>query len=586
MLIRKVFFFTILLFLLAFTPLLMAKSVPGILEYAGADRTYELFVPENYDAEEPSALIVALHGIFSTGKALQALSHLDAAAETMGALVVYPDGLFNYWDDGRYDAGLFPRDGKVDDVGFILALIDQLATDYAIDPEKIYLTGTSNGGTMAYTLACAAPERFAAVAIVSSGMWNYQIDNCRDEAAAGLRMLVVHGSEDATYNIEGRVLGESETGQPLEILSLDATLQFWMARYGCDRDTILRSDVGQVITVPDCEQNSQVSVVIVRGASSTWMRTGAAYQLNDFGVNATDLITAFFRDGANWQQPAAPAVNFAGEGRTWITYVPASYSPDTPTPLVLVLHGRPSNSTGMAYITEVHKVAEKYGFITIYPDGINREWNYPKDLLQYTRNKRDDVAFLVTLVEDLSVDLNIDRARVYVTGFSNGGFMTQRVACEAPNAFAAYGVVGATVFHGMAAICDAAPPVPIIFIHGTEDVSIPWAGDERGLESVENSVSFWGQHNQCDANATSTIDIPPQDEDALTRVRHFSLNVCAPNTTVELYAILGGGHNWSGVPGADRIGPEIAGETNMDINAGEIIWQFFSRYALPQEGGS
>ncbi len=586
MLIRKVLFFTIMLFLLALAPLAMAKNVPGVLEHAGTERTYELFVPESYDAEKPAALIVALHGIFSTGKALQALSHLDAAAETMGALVVYPDGLYDYWDDGRYAAGLFPRDSAVDDVGFILALIDQLATEYNLDSDKIYLTGTSNGGTMAYTLACAAPERFAAVAIVSSGMWSYQIENCRDDAQDGLRLLMVHGSEDATYGLEGRDVGASDTGEQLEILSLDATLQFWMARYGCNRDTLLRSDVGQVISVPDCEQESHVSVVIVRGASSTWMRSGAEYQLNDFGVNATDLITAFFRNDADWQQHAAPSLSFSGEGRSWITYVPASYSPDTPTPLVLVLHGRPSNSTGMAYITEVHKVAEKYGFITIYPDGINREWNYPKDLLQYTRNKRDDVAFLVTLVDDLGIDLNIDRSRVYVTGFSNGGFMTQRVACEAPNTFAAYGVVGATVFHGMAAICYEAPPVPILFIHGTEDVSIPWEGDDRGLESVENSVSFWGQHNDCDANATSTIDIEPQDETAPTRVRHFSLNVCAPNTTVELYAILGGGHNWSGVPGADRIGPEIAGETNMDINAGEIIWQFFSRYALPSAADS
>lgn len=228
-------------------------------------------------------------------------------------------------------------------------------------------------------------------------------------------------------------------------------------------------------------------------------------------------------------------------------------------------------------------MAEKYGFITIYPDGINREWNYPKDLLTYTTNKRDDVAFLVALVQDLSLDLNIDSTRVYVAGFSNGGFMTQRIACEAPNEFAAYGVVGATVFDGLAAICYEQLPVPILFIHGTEDVSIPWAGDSRGLESVENTVAFWGQHNNCDANDTTTVDLPPQDEAALTRVRHFVLNTCAPDAAVELYAILGGGHSWPSVPGADRIGPEIAGETNMDINAGEIIWQFFSRYALPAE---
>src|SRR5690606_10166507 len=192
------------------------------------------------------------------------------------------------------------------------------------------------------------------------------------------------------------------------------------------------------------------------------------------------------------------------------------------------------SGAGFAAITDFTTVAEEEGFIVVFPDGLNNEWSYLGGIVSgEIFNMPDDVAFLSTLVDDLALDLNVDLSRVYLTGFSNGGFMTYRMACNPePNRFAAYGVAGALLYPEMEQMCITAPARPVLVEHGTEDTSISWDGithmPEPGTlavtRSVLQSVSFFVARNGCQTADAERTDIPPSDSE--TAVVQFDFADC------------------------------------------------------------
>jgi polyhydroxybutyrate depolymerase len=270
--------------------------------------------------------------------------------------------------------------------------------------------------------------------------------------------------------------------------------------------------------------------------------------------------------------------------RSYHVYLPSAYdenADDSSLPLVMALHGRPGTGTDMAIITQMHVVAEAHNFIIVYPDGLQQGWNYVRDIGLYEfAGTHDDSRFLQDLVETLGEQYRIDKERVYATGFSNGGFMTQRLACEARETFAAYAVVGATGFWGLPELCEGVAPAPILLMHGTHDRSVPWQGTLENVAgsdvyinaSIPQTLTFWGAHNGCTDNFERR-DIPAQDN--ATSVSHLDYD-CA-YAPLAFYGIMNGGHNWVGIESIRR---DIAGLVNKDINAGEVIWGFFSQHTL------
>lgn len=553
----------------------------GALEHDGLERTYYIHVPESLPAGEPAPLVVALHPIASSGRALAALTGLDNAADAQGFIAVFPDSAGLAWDDGRTAAGL-SQGVPLDDAGFILALVDKLVAAGLADPARVYLTGFGNGGTLAFRLACESAPRFSAVAVVGALMWAFQRQHCAGFPAAPVSVLLVHGTADTSFPTGGRVV--SGGSQSFQMLSFRETLSFWLERSQCVETSLINLDPRARVYVA-CKDGVRVAYRQVAGGGSNWPRTGA-YSLNQSGVDATDMVMAFFAGADNWagSQPEP----YLGHARSYLVYVPRSYDPSQPTPVVVALHGRPGNSAGMAAITDFNPLAEENGFIVVYPDGVNMGWNFTRNIPIYAQPDIDDTAFLQALLDDLSLDLNVDRARTYLTGFSNGGFMTQRVACDAPETFAAYAVVGATAFFGMRPLCEDAAPVPIVFIHGTLDISIPWEGRTQTIGNrtiyhtlpVSDSISYWVAHNGCDADTVAQTDLPQGGASPGTQVRLLTLAGCAGRGAFEFYGVIGGGHNWPGVPGV--ISEDVAGQVNMDIHASQVIWAFFARHTLPQ----
>jgi polyhydroxybutyrate depolymerase len=587
MMIRK---FALVLLMIALLPVAErahAQGGAGSLTVDGVERTFEVYVPSSYDGAQPIPLVIALHPYGSSGKAMELLTGFDALAEQDGFIVAYPDSFDLAWDDGKLASGWPSKLQPSDDVGFISALIDHLAATYTIDPQRVYLTGFATGGGMAYRLACEIPDRLAKVAVVNALLWDYHVAACGAESARPLPMLILQGAANVDNPVGGLTLTPDDTGRAWKIFSADETAAFWAKRSGCNPE-VARTLTTPTATIYDtCPHNARVALYIFSGVANNWPRVGP-YVLNQFGIDATEIVAQYFtsQNGPVIDRDADPDVA-GGVARSYVVYVPPAYDPAAPMPVVVALHGRSGTGPSMAYLLDFNRVAREKGFIAVYPDGMpfepnsyGREWNVTGGLPGYAIGKVDDVAFLSRLIDDLAVDLNIDQTRLYMLGFSNGGFMAQRMACEAGDRWAAFASVSATIFNGLPERCQGRSPIPMLLIHGTRDTIVPWDGTVYGNQviwpSVLDTVSFWGTHDDCDVNTLDHVLLASNEQSPTTRAHVYTLGGCADSSKVILIAIEGGGHNLPGIP--DRIDPRIAGAVNTDINAGEVIWGFFAQY--------
>lgn len=277
--------------------------------------------------------------------------------------------------------------------------------------------------------------------------------------------------------------------------------------------------------------------------------------------------------------PEPLTLEFEDITRTYMLHVPENL--DAPAPLILVLHGRTGDGATIERYTAFSDLADREGFIVAYPDGLNGEWNYPKDVPGFEA-PHDDTAFLIALVDHIASEVSVDLARVYVAGVSNGGFMAQRIACSAPTRFAGFASVAAAGFGGMPFVCmePGIATAPILLMHGTADDNVPWDGLSVTQDGkiayitypVPDTLAYWAEFNDCGASAESE-DLPESGRSPGTSVRILRVE-CPEDAPVVLYAVRGGGHNWpTKHPRSER---EIFDKINRDIDATEEIWAFFA----------
>ncbi len=290
------------------------------------------------------------------------------------------------------------------------------------------------------------------------------------------------------------------------------------------------------------------------------------------------------------QSARGSSIPVGGLERTYRIYISGLYSPAKLMPLVILLHGGGGTGEGMEKLTlgGFNRLADREGFIVAYPDGIGKHWNDRRGLQAYRAHREniDDVGFISALIEHLIRTLNVDPNRIYAAGISNGGQFSQRLACELSDRIAAIGVVAIQLPEHLSTSCAPKRPVSILMMPGTEDPLVPWEGGEIGFRrgrkfgrvlSVSESMRFWAKQNQCQGSPLTTYE-PDRDPKDGTRVRRESYGSCNDGAEVLLYAVEGGGHTW---PGGDQYLPvRIIGRTSRDIDANEVIWDFFKRHSL------
>jgi polyhydroxybutyrate depolymerase len=267
-------------------------------------------------------------------------------------------------------------------------------------------------------------------------------------------------------------------------------------------------------------------------------------------------------------------------------YVPSSHDLNKPLPIVIVLHGGGGTGQGMEELLTLGKwnsLADKNGFAVVYPDGIQKRWNDGReDIHSYAHNQNiDDVGFISSIIDQLSNEISIDQQRIYVTGISNGGMMSYRLACQLSHKIAAIAAVTASMSETFS--YKPSVPVSILIINGTDDPLVPYHGGtiqfmrrtHGKVLSTADTFSFWKKHNKCSSNRLRVDRFNKIDGDG-TQVKREIYENCKKNTAVILYTIEGGGHTW---PKGFQYLPEgFIGKTSQEIDATSTIWDFFKNH--------
>ncbi len=263
-----------------------------------------------------------------------------------------------------------------------------------------------------------------------------------------------------------------------------------------------------------------------------------------------------------------------GLKREYILYVPDAYSGNEPVPLVLNYHGYGSNASQQMYYGDFRSISDTAGFIIVHPQGTRlyglRHWNVGSWIFASTV---DDVGFTEALIDALASEYNIDPAKVYATGMSNGGYMSFQLACQLSDKIAAIASVSGSMTPDIIDKCDPQRPIPILQIHGTSDLLVLYNGIRGLTEPIKDILAYWVDYNNC--NPVAAIESLPDTAryDGST-VEHYIYDSGHNGVTVEHYKVIGGGHAWP------KFGLNLLPGTNHDIDASEEIWSFFSKYDI------
>ncbi len=248
----------------------------GSLELDGLQREYFVHVPLRRSPQSAMGVVFALHG--GAGRAKQFADYLnfDEHAESRNLLIVYPQGFERHWNDGRPDVAYESHDRNIDDVGFLRAVLEQLASLYPIDRRRVFAAGISNGGMMSLRLACEAADVFAGVAIVTASFPLTTYKSCNPGRTVAI--MLMNGTEDPLVPYNG---GEIRLGRRTfgEVRSTEETFARWIDLNGCEGRPVVASltdadpDDGSRVTVErylPCRDGSEVALYRVEGGGHTW----------------------------------------------------------------------------------------------------------------------------------------------------------------------------------------------------------------------------------------------------------------------------------------------------------------------------
>ncbi|MFH0876920.1 MAG: PHB depolymerase family esterase [Candidatus Omnitrophota bacterium] len=305
-------------------------------------------------------------------------------------------------------------------------------------------------------------------------------------------------------------------------------------------------------------------------------------------LNLVCAVHAFTEKSVETPQDHTESILANGRERTFRIYTPSTYDGSKKVSLLIVLHGGGGSGEKMQHLTEngFDRLADREGFLVIYPDGVKNHWNDGSGLSVYRvqREHIDDVGFFDVLIDALETNYSIDSKRIYVAGISNGAMMAMRLACELSDRIAAVaGVAGALPVRLLSG-CRPSHRVSVLLINGDNDPFVPWDGGviRVGLKrmgrvlSVFKTTEFWAEQNAC-SSLPLAEELTGQDPQDDTHVQRLTYPSCRDNADVVLYKIENGGHTWPG--GKQYLRERAIGKTSRDIDAVGVIWEFFKAHS-------
>jgi polyhydroxybutyrate depolymerase len=287
------------LFWMAAVVAMTATAQERSIDVAGTPRTYIVHLPNNHAPAQPAPLVFVFHGGGGNATNAGRMSGMDTKADKEGFIGVYPNGtggranaILLTWNAWRCCGAAL--DNKVDDVGFIRALVDAVARDYPVDRKRVYATGLSNGGMLAYRVGCELGDVFAAIAPVAGAL---NSDDCR--AGPRVSVIVFHGTADKHVRFEG---GEPWTAFDRHKRT-DNSVQFaidtWKQRDGCQAPPERRRTGSVIHTSYACADGTAVELYAVEGQGHAWPGGQKGVRFGNVDaptteISATDLMWEFF----------------------------------------------------------------------------------------------------------------------------------------------------------------------------------------------------------------------------------------------------------------------------------------------------
>jgi polyhydroxybutyrate depolymerase len=274
---------------------------------SGVRRSYYVHVPTGYDGVTPLPVVLALHGAFSTARDLERYSGLSRLADRHGFLVVYPQGiglgdLFRHWNSGHCCGKARKLD--LDDVGFALSAVDDVARRNPVDRSRVYVMGHSNGGMLAYRIAAERSDVVAAVAVVSATIGGTPSADEPEwtipRPAHPVPVLAVHGRADENVPHDGG-RGSGSHGTSTTI-SVARSINLWVEADACDpRPQVEMTHDGRVErqTWFGCGDDTEVVLYSLEGWGHEWPggpvteKLTEGDPLRDF--DAAEIIWEFFK---------------------------------------------------------------------------------------------------------------------------------------------------------------------------------------------------------------------------------------------------------------------------------------------------
>jgi polyhydroxybutyrate depolymerase len=257
-----------------------------VLDVKGVQRAYRVFAPPSLDRRLPPPLIIVLGGVGNSAESMVEATQFDRQAIDGGFVVAYADGIGQTWNAG-YCCGTAARD-DVDDVSFLVAVMDQVHDEYGTDPARVFPVGVSNGAMMAYRLACERADRVAGVGSVAGAMI---LDDCHPSRP--VKVIEIHGTADDLVPYGG---GRTAGGATQPSPPTPAVAERWATLDGCpDEAVTAERPVVTTANWTNCAGGTAVRLVTVDGGGHTWYapKLGPA----DGALDATAEIWTFLSGG-------------------------------------------------------------------------------------------------------------------------------------------------------------------------------------------------------------------------------------------------------------------------------------------------